>query len=135
MGYTPVISGLLVNDYIGQSLGHRLLCVIYTAIPSICVVPIGLAVPCPTPPLFHQQPVSAEEREKQQQPEIVQEENKQLQIRILMFSVAKASYESQHACQNWSAFGFLDRKERKGNIVLSKACFQGTNIKRMHVGV
>lgn len=48
------ISRLLVNG-----------CVIYAAIPSICVVSIDLVVACPTPLLFHQQPVRAEESEKQ----------------------------------------------------------------------
>lgn len=52
---------------------------------NLCCVS-GLAIPFPTPPLFHQQPVSAEESEKKRgSKEIAQEEHRQLQITIQMF--------------------------------------------------
>ena len=70
------------------------MCVIYTAISSICVVSNGLFVACPTPPLFHQQPVSAEESGKTKAAEGTQAApNKNTDA----FSVAKASNEFPHA--------------------------------------
>lgn len=69
------------------------------------VVSIGLVAACPTPPLFHQQPVSVEESEKQKQQE-VHEEHKQLQMKILMFCLWQRPHEFLHACENECAFGF-----------------------------
>lgn len=99
-----------------KCLWYKLLCAIYSAIPSIWVVSSGSVVACPTPPLFHQNPVSAEESEKQRQQEIVQEKKPSSpKLDYRCFSVAKTSYELLHRGENSCAFGF--QIKAKGNVV------------------
>lgn len=98
----------------------------YAASPSICVVSVGLVVACPTPPLCHQQAVSAEESGKQRQQENAREEHKQLQIKTLMF---------------FSSYKFLREQEcflnRGGKEILccQRLASRETNIKRKRVTV
>lgn len=86
-----------------------LLCVIYTACTSIC----WLSCSMPSTPLFHQQPVSAEESEKQRQQEIAWEEHERLQIRILMLFCGKGLVWVPACRREQGCIWILNRRERK----------------------